>query len=142
MFKATFIPTFLLLCVLGTEVFGQPVNIQTKKVGKGTVTELTPAVPPPVKGKEFVPAEAVGKVLDVELWSGSRKFVDSEGRLWKLVYGSPKGTDSDKLPGWHLSTNQNKQFFFTTDGRLFCFAGATDIEALRKKLGKGTEKIE
>jgi hypothetical protein len=160
MFKTSF--TAFLVLASATAVFGQQYDITKKKAGNQVITEVIPdddggvqakpvipgkgkpvapakvdpkqPKPLPVDGNLFVDAEAVSAVVPVELWMGSRKFVDNKNRAWQLVYGSGYAIQPTRIPGWLIRTEQNREFFFTSDGHLFSYTGVVDLEAIRSKI--------
>ena len=161
MLRMTIASSLVLTLVAGTYMFAQQYSVETRKVGKGTVTEINGGGPAPVINgknlrdlanvavvheqggkaapvpeKQLIEGDAVSTVIDVQLWLGRTRFIDKKDGSWSLVYGAASPIQPNAIPGWQIRTTRNKDFFFTNDGRLFCFTGYVETELLRKALAK------
>lgn len=102
---------------------GTPINVQTKKDGKQSITTLSPVKTPATQGGALPEGDARGTVLQAKNWQCGQQFTDQENRVWKLAYGSPVKEKSDNVAGWVITPRSGQLYFFTTGGSLFRHAG-------------------
>lgn len=141
----------LFLMMLPTVAHGQEYSFRNKKVGNGTVTEIyevgqvEPTDPnpkvfsnsPPVEGQSFGNAKAVGKVLEVDFWMDSRRFIDTKGNGWKLVHcNNILLTRPSQITGWHLYLKTGSQRFVTTDGKYYCHLQQSGVDNYLRTIGR------
>lgn len=111
------------LCLIAPSLaLSQPIVQTVKKDGKQVITEIEQVEPPPpVKGQpDAGKGTASSVVFKANNWKCGREFTDEKGRRWRMTAGTPYASPPPAaLSGWHIVTEDGRNSFYTTGGKLF-----------------------
>jgi hypothetical protein len=118
--------TLALLVTSGTVQAQERIVIHCQKCGNQVITTIDRVTPPvvlPGPGAAALPPEASATpvLLQARDWQCGRCFTDELDRRWCLAYGPPLATKPGNVSGWLLRPTNQRLYFFTASGSLFCY---------------------